>query len=208
MSTQKYPTAGAPTPTVDAVDDTSTPPLTAGVSTRSTPGQSVEHPRVLSRCTHLPALRCAADDSAADSAAPSHAIATAAPHLSVSAKAEPSTGPDERTAQPGRPPPAGGAGNRCSTSGRFRAAAARVVGAAALPAVPSFPRTHALCTITGTTRSLHIPTNADSPFGRFALRPIRTLAPSPQNARQGRRLWAQQRLRMRHSVRACVCVCV
>jgi hypothetical protein len=65
VSTQKYPTAGAPappppTPTVDAVDDTSTPPLTAGVSTPSTPGQYVGHPRVLSRCTHLPALRCAA----------------------------------------------------------------------------------------------------------------------------------------------------
>ena len=143
-----------PPPTADAVDDTSTPPLTAGVSTPSTPGQYVEHSRVLSRCTHLPALRCAADDSAADSTTPSHA-AIAPPHLSVSSKAEPSTDPNERTPQPGSAP-AGSCGRRRSTSGRFRAAAARVVGAAALPAIPSFPRTHALRGIAGATRRLHI----------------------------------------------------
>ena len=144
MSTQKYPTAGAPappppTPTVEAVDDTSTPPLTAGVSTHSTRGQYVEHPRVLSRCTHLPLLRCAADDSAADSATPSHAgIAPA--HLSVSSEAQPSTDPDERTAQPGPAPPAAAAGGAALVAIRE---AARVVGGAALPAVPSLPRTHA-----------------------------------------------------------------
>ena len=160
-------TAGAPappppTPTADAVDDTSTPPLTAGVSTPSTPGQYVEHSRVLSRCTHLPALRCAADDSAADSATPSHAV-IAPPHLSVSSEAEPSTDPNERTPQPGSAP-AGSCGRRRSTSGRFRAAAARVVGAAALPAIPSFPRTHSAAS-PGPLAACTFPTNADSPFG-------------------------------------------
>ena len=43
MSTQKYPTAGAPTPTVETVNDTSAPPHTAGVSTHSTRGQYVEY---------------------------------------------------------------------------------------------------------------------------------------------------------------------
>ncbi len=101
------------------------------------PGEYAEHARVLSRCRHVPALRCAADESAADSAAPSHAV-IAQPHLSLSAEAEPSTGPDERTAQPGRPPPAAAAGGAALVAIR---AAARVVGAAALLAIPSFPRT-------------------------------------------------------------------
>jgi hypothetical protein len=141
VSTQKYTTAGAPTPTAEAVNDTSAPPHTAGVSTHSTRGQYVEHPRVLSRCTHVPALRCAADDSAADSAKPSHAV-TAQPHRSVSAEAEPSTDPDERTPQPG-PAPAGSRGRRRSTCGdngggcpcRRRRRLCR-------PFLPSLPRTH------------------------------------------------------------------
>jgi hypothetical protein len=100
--------------------------------------------RVLSRCTHVPALRCAADDSAADSAQPSQA-AIAPPHLSMSSKAEPSTDPNELTAQPGRPSPAAAAGGGALVAIR---AAARVT--------VSFPRTQALRGITGTSRRLPI----------------------------------------------------
>ncbi len=139
-------TAGAPappppTPTAEAVDDTSTPPLTAGVSTPSTPGQYVEHSRVLSRCTHLPALRCAADDSAADSATPSHAV-IAPPHLSVSSEAEPSTDPNERTPQPGSAPPAAAAGGAALVGDSGRRRPVSSAPPPCRPLLPSHARTH------------------------------------------------------------------
>ncbi len=115
------------------------------------------HARVLNRCTHVPALRSAADDSAADSAKPSHAV-IAPPHLSVSAKAEPSTDPGERTPQPGRPQPAVAAGGAALVA--IRAVTNTIAG-------------HALRGITGATRRLPI-----SHECRFALTPIRTNADS------------------------------
>jgi hypothetical protein len=175
-------TSGAPAPpppTVDAVDDTSTPPLTAGVSTPSTRGQYVEHPRVLSRCTHLPALRCAADDSAADSATLSHAV-IAQPHLSVSSKAEPSTDPNERTPQPGSAPPAAAAGGAAlvGDSGRRRP-----VSSAPPPCRPFLlfhartPRHYWDHSPLAHFPLTPIPPSADSHCGRFALRPRRRKTP-------------------------------
>jgi hypothetical protein len=187
-------TAGAPAPplppTVDAVNDTSTPPYTTGLSTHSTRGQYVECPtvstqkypmrvlraphvstpsataarwrqvasvpfllspfrahahagmRVLGRCSHVPALRCAADDSAADSWTPSHAAIMAPPHLSVSSEVEPSTDPDERTAQPGRPPPAAAAGGAALVAIRAAAEPCRRRRRLAGNSFPHTARTH------------------------------------------------------------------
>jgi hypothetical protein len=85
----------------------------------------------------------------------------------VSSKAKPSTDPNEPAAQPGPAP-------------------RQAVQPAAVADGGSFARTHTLRAITGTTRRLHIPTNAVSHCGAVA-------ATRPQE----RLLRVQKRVRMR-----------